>query len=208
VLSGGERSRLALIKLLVEPFNFLVLDEPTNHLDMRSKDLLKQALCQFSGTLILVSHDREFLEGLANKVYEFKEHSIIEHLGSIHAFLEKKKLASLKDLEIRKRQPERQNIQTPSASLKMDYYEKKAYNRSFRSISKKISDCENAITSLEEKLDALAKKMESPDYSYSDPASHKKFEQYSRSKKELDEKMAEWERLHVQLSQLKENEIF
>ena len=207
VLSGGERSRLALIKLLVEPFNFLVLDEPTNHLDMRSKDLLKQALCQFSGTLILVSHDREFLEGLANKVYEFKGHTIISHPGSIHEFLEKKKLASLKDLEIRQKKPVSKSMQTPTLSLKKEYQDKKAYNRLFRGISKKISDCENAIASLEEKLDALAKKMESPDYSYADPSSHKKFEQYSMIKKDLDEKMAEWERLHRQLSQLKEEDI-
>ena len=92
VLSGGERSRLALIKLLLEPFNFLILDEPTNHLDMRSKDILKQALLDFTGTLVLVSHDREFLDGLVEKVYEFKEHKIIENIGTISDFLEKKKI--------------------------------------------------------------------------------------------------------------------
>ncbi|HKK41346.1 MAG TPA: ABC-F family ATP-binding cassette domain-containing protein, partial [Bacteroidales bacterium] len=99
VLSGGERSRLALIKLLLEPYNLLVLDEPTNHLDMRSKDILKKALVKFDGTLIVVSHDRDFLDGIVNKVYEFRENRIKEHLGGIYDFLRKKKIENLKEIE-------------------------------------------------------------------------------------------------------------
>ena len=98
VLSGGERTRLAMIKLLLEPVNLLILDEPTNHLDMRSKDILKQALKDFDGTVILVSHDREFLDGLVDKVLEFRHKKIKEHIGGIYEFLEKKKMESLEEL--------------------------------------------------------------------------------------------------------------
>ena len=99
VLSGGERSRLAMIKLLLEPVNFLILDEPTNHLDMRSKDVLKEAVKEFDGTVIVVSHDREFLDGLVTKVYEFGNKKVTEHLCGIYEFLEKKKMDSLQELE-------------------------------------------------------------------------------------------------------------
>ena len=99
VLSGGERTRLAMIKLLLEPVNLLILDEPTNHLDMKTKDILKQALMDFDGTLILVSHDRDFLDGLVSKVYEFGNKRVTEHLSGIYEFLEKKKMDSLRELE-------------------------------------------------------------------------------------------------------------
>lgn len=99
VLSGGERTRLAMIKLLLEPVNLLILDEPTNHLDMKTKDILKSALKDFDGTLIVVSHDRDFLDGLVNKVYEFGNQKVTEHLDSIYGFLEKKKMDNLKELE-------------------------------------------------------------------------------------------------------------
>jgi ATP-binding cassette subfamily F protein 3 len=99
VLSGGERTRLAMIKLLLEPVNLLILDEPTNHLDMRTKDILKSALMDYDGTLILVSHDRDFLDGLVTKVYEFGNNRVKEHLYDIRGFLEKKKMDNLKELE-------------------------------------------------------------------------------------------------------------
>ena len=99
VLSGGERTRLAMIKLLLEPVNLLILDEPTNHLDMKTKDILKQALLDFDGTLIVVSHDRDFLDGLVSKVYEFGNQKVTEHLCGIYEFLEKKKMDSLQELE-------------------------------------------------------------------------------------------------------------
>ena len=101
VLSGGERTRLAMIKLLLEPVNLLILDEPTNHLDLRTKDILKSALQDFDGTLILVSHDRDFLSGLVSKVYEFGHKQVKEHLGDIHDFLEKKKMENLREIERR-----------------------------------------------------------------------------------------------------------
>jgi ATP-binding cassette subfamily F protein 3 len=99
VLSGGERTRLAMIKLLLEPVNLLILDEPTNHLDMKTKDILKSALMDYDGTMILVSHDRDFLSGLVGKVYEFGNKQVKEHLGDISSFLAKKKLENLKELE-------------------------------------------------------------------------------------------------------------
>ena len=99
VLSGGERTRLAMIKLLLEPVNFLILDEPTNHLDMRSKDVLKDAIREFDGTVILVSHDRDFLDGLATKVYEFGGGIVKEHLGGIYDFLQKKQIENLNELQ-------------------------------------------------------------------------------------------------------------
>ena len=99
VLSGGERTRLAMIKLLLEPVNLLILDEPTNHLDMKTKDILKSALQAFDGTLIVVSHDRDFLDGLVSKVYEFGEGRVREHLGGVYDFLEKKRIENLNELE-------------------------------------------------------------------------------------------------------------
>jgi ATP-binding cassette subfamily F protein 3 len=99
VLSGGERTRLAMIKLLLEPVNLLILDEPTNHLDIRTKDILKQALMEFDGTLILVSHDRDFLDGLVNKIYEFGNKRVKEHDEGIREFLERKKMEHLRELE-------------------------------------------------------------------------------------------------------------
>jgi len=99
VLSGGERTRLAMVKLLLQPVNFLILDEPTNHLDMRTKDILKQALIDFDGTLIIVSHDRDFLDGVVTKVYEFGNKRVTEHLETIFGFLEKKRMSNLKEIE-------------------------------------------------------------------------------------------------------------
>jgi ATP-binding cassette subfamily F protein 3 len=99
VLSGGERTRLALLKLLLEPVNLLILDEPTNHLDMKTKDILKQALIDFDGTLIVVSHDRDFLDGLVNKIYEFGNQKVTEHLEDIYGFLQKKKMENLREIE-------------------------------------------------------------------------------------------------------------
>ncbi len=103
VLSGGERTRLAMIKLLLEPVNLLILDEPTNHLDMKTKDILKSALQDFDGTLILVSHDRDFLDGIVEKVYEFGNKRVKEHLGDINSFLKKKRMDSLRELERNKK---------------------------------------------------------------------------------------------------------
>jgi len=204
VLSGGERSRLALIKLLLAPFNLLVLDEPTNHLDMRSKDILKQALESFTGTMIMVSHDREFLDGLADTVYEFRDHKIIKYIGSISDFLEKKKIDSLRQLEIR--QPEDQVNQTGLGKVtgagKEIYLEKKEFHKMLRMIIKNINSCENAIARLEGELAGLAGQFDSADTYFSGPQSQEMFVRYGKLKEELDDKMHEWEKLQVRLNSL------
>ncbi|MDD5659441.1 MAG: ABC-F family ATP-binding cassette domain-containing protein, partial [Actinomycetota bacterium] len=138
-LSGGERSRLALVKLLLEPFNLLILDEPTNHLDMRSKDILKQALQNYSGTLMLVSHDRQFLDGLTDKVYEFHDHKITGYPGSIFDFLEKKKINSLAQLEISRKNKECKIKIERQKSGKDVYIEKKELNKCLRKITNGIT---------------------------------------------------------------------
>jgi ATP-binding cassette subfamily F protein 3 len=195
VLSGGERSRLALIKLLLEPFNLLVLDEPTNHLDMRSKDILKKALADFTGTLILVSHDREFLEGLADKIYEFKAHKITLYDGDINYFLEKKKIDSLRQIEV--------SVKDTAGKT-----EKKAgtENKSMRKITGKISSCENEIDRLENELLELSKQMETPSALSLDPTDHSIFIRYGQKKDALDLKMREWEKMNHELSELRQKQ--
>ncbi len=206
VLSGGERSRLALIKLLLEPFNFLILDEPTNHLDMRSKDILKQALLNYTGTLVLVSHDREFLDGLVEKVYEFKEHKIIENTGTISDFLEKKKLDSLRLLEARQ-QSEAKNKDSGTKDLinKETYLGKKEFQKMLRMITRKIVNCETSIENLEGELEQLSKQIEAQGLegiSYMNVGGNSIFERYGMRKKELDDNLSHWEKLHTELEEL------
>jgi ATP-binding cassette subfamily F protein 3 len=205
VLSGGERSRLALIKLLLEPSNLLVLDEPTNHLDMRSKDILKQALESFTGTMILVSHDREFLDGLIDNVYEFKDHKIKKYIGSINDFLEKKKIASLRQLEIKQKKIGGKTDGQLAGAGKDSYLEKKEFYKYFRNITKRITGCESTIEQLENELEELTVRLESPTVSHAGPEDHSLFLRYANQKKELDAKMHEWEQLHTELTELKKN---
>ncbi|MDR2682615.1 MAG: ABC-F family ATP-binding cassette domain-containing protein [Dysgonamonadaceae bacterium] len=157
VLSGGERTRLAMIKLLLEPVNLLILDEPTNHLDMRSKDVLKEALKEFDGTVIVVSHDREFLDGLVDKVYEFGNQQVKEHLGGIYEFLEKKKIEHLGELE-QKQKPDTiaNRPSAPQESGPMQSYEeRKEQQRRQRRLEKQIADCEKKIECLEAEIKDL-----------------------------------------------------
>ncbi|MCL5072775.1 MAG: ATP-binding cassette domain-containing protein [Actinobacteria bacterium] len=203
VLSGGERSRLALIKLLLEPFNLLVLDEPTNHLDMRSKDILKHALLNFTGTMILVSHDREFLDSLINKVYEFKDHKISEYTGNIGDFLKKKKIDSLRQLEISQKITRDNNTDSKSTSSDKEYYlEKKEFYKILRRITSKITRYESTIEELENRLEELSKQLANPDL-YKNPENQSIFTRYADQKKELDIKMQEWEKLHAELEDIK-----
>ena len=157
VLSGGERTRLAMIKLLLEPVNLLILDEPTNHLDMRSKDILKEALKTFDGTAIIVSHDRDFLSGLVDKVYEFGNQKVKEHLGGIYEFLERKKIESLRELE-RNNKPLQELIpcETKQSISNLSYEERKEQQRQIKRLEKIIADLENQI----EKMEEEARKME------------------------------------------------
>jgi ATP-binding cassette subfamily F protein 3 len=158
VLSGGEKSRLALVKLLLEPYNLLVLDEPTNHLDMRSKDILKQALLKYDGTLIVVSHDRDFLDGLVAKVFEFRHNKVKENIGGIYDFLRKKKIVNLRDIE-KKDKRFVENKKDESESNKQKYLEKKDYDRHLRKLRRRLEDSENEIERMEKELSALDKEL-------------------------------------------------
>jgi ATP-binding cassette subfamily F protein 3 len=190
VLSGGERSRLALVKLLLEPTNLLVLDEPTNHLDMRSKDILKQALIKFDGTLIVVSHDRDFLDGIVGKVYEFRNNKLKEHIGGIYDFLRKKKIESLKDIEKKERTTVEKQTENQVSSNKQKYLEKKEYERNLRKLKKRLEDCEETIEKLEKEIDAVDKSfMEAGNSSESHNLD---YEKYQNLKEALNEEMQKW----------------
>ncbi|MBW8325595.1 MAG: ABC-F family ATP-binding cassette domain-containing protein [Prolixibacteraceae bacterium] len=198
VLSGGERSRLAMVKLMLEPVNLLVLDEPTNHLDIRSKEILKQALIDYDGTVIVVSHDREFLDGLVNCVYEFKEKKVKQHLGGIYDFLRRRKIESMKELE-KKDLPLNQEvkIQKVDEAEKVSFEERKEINKNISRIEKSIEKTEQEIASLEQKIVDMDQVL--AETNGSDPEIFKK---YDRLKKDLENKMYEWEILHEQLEEL------
>lgn len=190
VLSGGERSRLAMIRLLLEPVNLLILDEPTNHLDMRSKDVLKDALRDFDGTLIVVSHDREFLDGLVDKVYEFGNKRVREHLGGIYEFLEHKKIENLQELE-RKISPlsTTENEQPSSRTQpKLSYEEQKEQARRLRRLEKAVSDVEQEIAELEQEIAELEVRMATPEGA----ADMELYAEHSRLKTALSDAMDRW----------------
>lgn len=192
VLSGGERSRLALAKLLLEPYNLLVLDEPTNHLDIRSKEILKNALQLYDGTLILVSHDRDFLDGLVDTIYEFKDKKIKQHSGNIYDFLNKKRLATLKDIE-KKSNSKKMKQENKVSTNKQNYIERKEIERRRRKITNKINAAEQKIEDLEIKIEELEKEMNS------ETVNNDVFEQYDKCKNQLSSQMQEWEELQIEL---------
>ncbi|HCC31065.1 MAG TPA: hypothetical protein DEQ03_13630 [Marinilabiliales bacterium] len=198
VLSGGERARLSLAKLLLEPANLLVLDEPTNHLDMRSKDILKQALMNFDGTVILVSHDRDFLDGVVQTVYEFKNKKAKQHLGGIAEFLEKKKLETLNQLNIQKRVVADEKPKELSES-KIKYEERKEVEKRIRKAQKTVEESEERIMKLETDLELMDQMLSRPE-NLSDP---KVFEKYDSLKKELEKEMHLWEQAHQEWEELK-----
>jgi ATP-binding cassette subfamily F protein 3 len=184
-----------MAKLMLEPYNLLVLDEPTNHMDMRSKDVLKNALTAYDGALVVVSHDREFLDGLVNKVYEFKDGMVKEHLGGIYEFLERRKLENLNELE-RKSETSKETKETKSNNSSKD--------AKTREIAKQLKKLESQIKTVEEtvaKLDVeiaemndfIARNTPLPDF----------FEKYETTRNALSEEMAKWESLNEEYEQLK-----
>jgi ATP-binding cassette subfamily F protein 3 len=189
VLSGGERARLALVKLLLEPTNLLVLDEPTNHLDMRSKDILKQALIRYDGTLIVVSHDRDFLDGIVGKVYEFKHNKIKENIGGIYDFLRKKKIENLKDIE-KKDKIKYESVQENVSSNKQKYLEKKEYERNLRKLRKRLEESETIIEKIEAEIIAVDKSFMEP--GNSSDAHETDYIKYKELKEQLNEEMNKW----------------
>ena len=200
VLSGGEKTRLAMIRLLLEPVNLLILDEPTNHLDMRSKDVLKNALKEFDGTVIVVSHDREFLDGLVDKVYEFGNKQVKEHLGGIYDFLERKKLDNLQELERQTQAAVEAKEEEQPTQNKLSYEARKELNRSIKRVEKSIAEAESKVAKLEEQIAALEIRLATPEGA-SDVAL---YTEYSNMKKALSEAMDEWTEQTIELETLNE----
>jgi ATP-binding cassette subfamily F protein 3 len=218
VLSGGERSRLAMARMLLQPFNLLILDEPTNHLDMRSKDILKKALLAFDGTLIVVSHDREFLDGLVDKVFEFRDQKVKEHLGGIYEFLQRRKLSSLKEIE-RKEKPlkggtvssastSKSTSKSTAASVvdreqakpsnKEQYEDKKVQEKKIRKIANRVKSLEHEIEQLEEELSKMDEMLMNPN---NIDGMHV-YEAYEQLKIKHDEALSSWEKQTVLLEKV------
>ena len=214
VLSGGERSRWAMIRLLLEPVNMLILDEPTNHLDMASKDVLKEAIKAFDGTAIIVSHDREFLDGLVTKVYEFGGGKVREHLGGIYDFLQSKKISELNELELSVRSGRTESpkasdcesegvgqIAAKPSTNKTNYAEHKEQQKQLRKAEKAVEQSERKISDMERRLKELDELLMKPEN-----ASNMEFvTEYTSTKKALDEEVERWEQLSEELERLNDN---
>ena len=196
VLSGGERSRLAMIRLLLEPVNLLILDEPTNHLDLASKDVLKKAIREFDGTAIIVSHDRDFLDGLVDKVYEFGNGKVREHIGGIYNFLSKKKMETLQQLELSASPTSRkeEKREEPSEN-KLSYQEQKEQNRQQRRLEKQVAEAEQKVALLEVKLKKMEEQLATPEGA----SNMELLQQYLEVKARLDQAMNNWERATTEL---------
>ena len=190
VLSGGERNRLALAKLMLQPFNVLIMDEPTNHLDIKSKNVLKEALKRFEGTLILVSHDRDFLQGLTNLVYEFKDHKLKEYLGDIDYYLDQRKVENLREVE--KRTVVKQ---TPKVKKQQSYEDQKK----IKSLNNKLSNTESKINQLERDIKAIDLELE---INYEAASSKPNFfDKYQKKKTDLQDLMSKWEVIQLEIEQ-------
>ena len=190
VLSGGEKARLSLAKMLLFPTNLLILDEPTNHLDMLSKDILKSALIQFDGTLIIVSHDRDFLQGLTNKVYEFRKPNIKEYIGDIYDFLEEKKMKELDDLN---KKMKLQPVENKVSQSKLDYETKKQNDREIKRIEREIKKLEEQIESLEMEIAEMDAVMSSPTDHPNINIDNAWYSSYGEKKERLQDLMNQWE---------------
>ena len=201
VLSGGERSRLAMIRLLLEPVNLLILDEPTNHLDMPSKDVLKEAIKVFDGTAIIVSHDREFLDGLVTKVYEFGGGKVREHLGGIYDFLRTKQISELSELQSApstQSSPSTPSSPSSPSTQKNNYVEHKEQQKRLRKAERAVEESERKISDMERRLKEL-------DTLLMDPVNASNMElvtEYTSIKKAVDEEVERWEKLSEELEQL------
>ena len=193
VLSGGERARLGMAKLMLQPYNLLALDEPTNHMDIKSKDILKQALKAYDGTLLVVSHDRDFLDGLVDKMYEFRDGKVREHLGSVGEFLQKRKMETLQELERRFPKGESDKPADPvKTAAKQDFQERKTVSKEARKLRNRISFLEDEIAKREKEMAAIEKILSAP--TEKDDVIELTRE-YLEKKRDLDTRTAEWEKL-------------
>ena len=200
VLSGGERSRLAMARLMLEPYNLLILDEPTNHMDMRSKDILKSALQKYDGTVVVVSHDREFLDGLVDRIYEFRDGGVREYLGDIWYFLEKRKVESLQEIE-RKDRPAAQDRSSDAPTVgKLSYEQKKEQEKLLRKLRKAVESVEQELSIVEQEIAAYDKRFaEATEYNADDYA------KYDALKLRYDQLMHEWEKASYELEITEQN---
>ncbi|MBI4931062.1 MAG: ABC-F family ATP-binding cassette domain-containing protein [Bacteroidetes bacterium] len=198
VLSGGEKGRLAMCKLLLQPHSLLVLDEPTNHLDMRSKDVLKQALMQYDGTLILVSHDRDFLQGLTNRVFEFRGGNVKQHFGDVNEYLRDRKVGSFRQIE-QEVKSDKSKIKSEEEEPKQDNWEKKQKEKVLKELQSQISKHERRIEKLEAEIKVIDEKLMHPE-AYAEIVNNKEtFANYEKLKKQLEEEMKKWEELQGRL---------
>ncbi|KAA3649983.1 MAG: ABC transporter ATP-binding protein [Bacteroidetes bacterium] len=207
VLSGGERARLALCKLMLEPINLLILDEPTNHLDIKSKDILKDALLRYDGTLIIISHDRDFLKGLTDKLYEFSNKNVKEHLGGIEAFLKKKSVEDFKEWEQEKKPKVEKQPHDKNANINL-YQVKKDLKKEVRTIQNSLNTIEKKIANLEKELEVFNEKLKEPE-AYSNPNNRDMIEKWQQTNDLLQQHMKKWESVAIELeeSQEKLNEL-
>ncbi|MFI3289636.1 MAG: ABC-F type ribosomal protection protein [Rikenellaceae bacterium] len=198
VLSGGERSRLAMARLMLEPYNLLILDEPTNHMDMRSKDILKQALIAFDGTVVLVSHDRDFLDGVVDRIYEFRDGGVKEYLGGIHYFLEKRKVESMRDIE-RAAPTAKKESTNGGASVagKLSYEQQKEQEKLIRKARKAVEAVEKELEQIEKMMAELDQKM-AAEYNEAD------YKEYNELKGRQEKRMHDWEMLSYELELIEE----
>ena len=214
VLSGGEKTRLAMIRLLLEPVNLLILDEPTNHLDMRTKDILKQAIKDFNGTVIVVSHDREFLDGLVEKVYEFGGGKVRECLGGIYEFLEKKRIDSLAELELSKSPTTKiseaktstaaqgkqvkdspVNVDNAKTKPRLSYAEQREREKAVKRLQRKVADSEAEVTRLEQSVKQIEDEIAAGE------CSDDVFKRHAQAQKDLENAMSIWELAVMDLEQ-------
>ena len=200
VLSGGERSRLAMARLMLEPYNLLILDEPTNHMDMRSKDILKSALQKYDGTVVVVSHDREFLDGLVDRIYEFRDGGVREYLGDIWYFLEKRKVESLREIERKAPTTTAAKSSEPSTSGKLSYEQKKAEEKTLRRLRKAVESIEQELATVERDIAAYDQRFAvATEYNATDYA------KYDELKQRYDHLMHEWEKASYELEITEQN---
>ena len=197
VLSGGERARLAMARMMLEPRNLLVLDEPTNHMDMRSKDILKNAIMKYDGTVVVVSHDREFLDGMVEKVYEFRDGGVKEYLGGIYYFLEKRKLESLQEIERRDapaKTPAKGDEPKPAVSGKLSYEQRKEQEKQLRKAKKVVETIEAELADIEKRIAEYdARFAAATEYNEAD------YKAYNELKTRYDHQMHEWEKASYEL---------